>query len=45
MSRKRCCNLIRENGGEADIEKNGLQKKYPELYETLEEACKDLGHH
>ncbi|MBR5056511.1 MAG: hypothetical protein IKX03_04885 [Bacteroidales bacterium] len=30
--------LIRDNGGETDIEKLGLEEKYPEIYEALEDA-------
>ena len=37
--------LIKENSGETDVEKIGLQDRYPELYETLEEACRELGYH
>lgn len=37
--------LIKENSGEADVEKIGLHEKYPELYETLREACEELGYH
>lgn len=38
-------NLIKESGGEADVEKIGLREKFPAIYETLEEACMELGHH
>lgn len=30
--------LIRANGGETDIEKLGLEAKYPDIYEALEDA-------
>lgn len=33
--------LIRENGGETDIEKLGLKEKYPSIYEDLEDAYQD----
>ena len=33
--------LIRENDGETDIEKLKLEEKYPEIFETLDEAFRD----
>lgn len=33
--------LIRENGGETDVEKLELEEKYPDIYETLDEAYGD----
>ena len=33
--------LIRENGGETDVDKLNLQEKYPEIYETLDEAYRE----
>ena len=33
--------LIRENGGETDVEKLELEEKYPEIYETLDDAYGD----
>lgn len=33
--------LIRENGGETDVEKLELEEKYPEIYETLDEAYRE----
>lgn len=37
----RLVSLIRENGGETDIEKLGLKEKYPSIYEDLEDAYED----
>lgn len=33
--------LIRENGGETNVEKLNLKEKYPEIYEILDEAYHD----
>lgn len=33
--------LIRENGGETNVEKLNLEEKYPEIYEMLDEAYHD----
>lgn len=33
--------LIRENGGETDVEKLHLEEKYPEIYEMLDEAYRE----
>ncbi len=33
--------LIRENNGETDVEKLELEEKYPDIYETLDEAYRD----
>lgn len=33
--------LIRENGGETDVEKLGLQEKYPEIFKKIDDACCD----
>ena len=33
--------LIRENGGETDVEVLGLEEKYPEIYAVLDEAYHD----
>lgn len=35
-------NLIKENGGETDVEELDLENKYPDIYEKLEEACEEL---
>ena len=37
--------LIKENDGEADVKKIGLKEKFPAIYKTLEEACRELGYH
>lgn len=34
-------NLIRDNGGETDVKKLQLEERFPEIYETLDEACRD----
>lgn len=31
--------LIRENDGETDVKELGLEEKYPDIYEALNEAC------
>lgn len=33
--------LIKENGGETDVEALDLENKYPEIYETLDEAYRE----
>ena len=33
--------LIRENGGETDIEKLDLEEKYPEIFEEIDGACRE----
>lgn len=37
--------LIRENGGETDVEKLKLQEKYPDIYSALDEAYYELARH
>ena len=34
--------LIRENDGETDVETLGLKEKYPDLYEKLDDAYRDV---
>lgn len=34
--------LIRDNGGETDVEKLNLEEKYPEIYERLDEAFRQV---
>ena len=34
--------LIRENGGETDVEKLNLEEKYPEIYKILDEAFREV---
>ena len=33
--------LIRENGGETNVEKLNLEERYPEIYERLDEVYHD----
>lgn len=33
--------LIRDNGGETNVDKLNLEEKYPEIYETLDEAYRE----
>ena len=37
--------LIRENGGETDVEKLELEEKYPEIYSKLDEAYREVARH
>lgn len=36
--------LIREKGVETDVEKLGLEERYPEIYKKLDEACGEIAH-
>ena len=38
-------NLIKENNGETDVEALGLEEKYPDIYEQLDEAFRDAAYH
>lgn len=38
---QRLVNLIRENGGETDVETLGLEEKYPDIYEKLYDAHRE----
>lgn len=39
---KKLINLIRENGGETDVEKLQLLEKYPDIFNTLDDAYYEL---
>lgn len=38
-------NLIRENGGETDVETLKLEEKYPEIYSKLDDAFREVARH
>ena len=38
-------NLIKENGGQTDVEALGLEEKYPDIYEKLDDAFRDAAYH
>ena len=39
---KQLVDLIREKGGVTDVEELGLEERYPEIYEKLDQACGDI---
>jgi len=37
-------NLIRENNGATDVDELELEKRFPEIYEKLDDVCRDIAH-
>ena len=38
-------NLIKKNDGQTDVEALGLEEKYPDIYEKLDDAFRDAAYH